>query len=59
MMYILFDEYGAITEHDELPDHVSWDSWPRAIKIELNAFGGHTAFELTNNGWEEILSGDE
>ncbi|MEE9459636.1 MAG: hypothetical protein V3V84_07735 [Candidatus Bathyarchaeia archaeon] len=55
-MYLLFDQDGNVTEHDNLPDYVSWDCWPTAVKIELHAGPDHTAFRLTEGGWKEIIS---
>lgn len=53
-MYLLIDEDGDITNHDDLPSDVSWDCWPKAIKIELYAGPDCSAFKLTEDGWKEI-----
>ena len=53
-MYLLIDEDGTIDEVDSLPESISWDCWPKTIKIELYAGPDCSAFELTKDGWKEI-----
>lgn len=53
-MYLLFEQDGSIMEVDDLPEGVSWDCWPRAVKIELYAGPDYSAFELTEDGWREL-----
>ena len=53
-MYLLFDQDGTVTQVASLPDGVSWDCWPRAIKIELYAGPDVEAFELKESGWQEV-----
>ena len=53
-MYLLVDQDGTVTSVDDLPEYVSWDCWPKAIKIELYSGPDVSAFVLSKDGWEEI-----
>ena len=53
-MYILFDEDGSVWEVDELPDEVSWDTWPKVVRITLYSGPDVEAFEFTENGWQTV-----
>jgi len=53
-MYLLIDEDGTVKEAQSLPDSISWDCWPRAIKIDLYAGPDLDIFELKSSGWQKV-----
>lgn len=53
-MYLLTEEDGSVKQVDILPKAISWDCWPKAIKIELYHGPDVSAFKLTQDGWVEL-----
>lgn len=53
-MYILIEKDGEISHIDEMPDHVSWDCWPKCLKIELYSGPDYQILELKKEGWKEV-----
>ena len=53
-MYLFIEEDGDVTQSDVMPENLSYDCWPRVIKVELYAGPDHSAFKMTEGGWEEI-----
>jgi len=53
-MYLLIEQDGTLSEVETLPDSISWDCWPKAVKIELYAGPDYCLYELKEEGWGAI-----
>ena len=45
--YLLIQDDGETEISNHLPQGVSWDTWPKCVKIDSGC-----AYNLTENGWD-------